>query len=114
MRLAESVFCLTAPRTTSLGGVPPTGIWPFYINHQSRQCPIDLPTGQFGGPFVSTEVLSDDSSLGQVDIKLASTFISFLTHFFSFSSELFHVCKFVNFLRFLLVVISHFKSTVVR
>jgi hypothetical protein len=73
MRLAEPVFCLTAPRTTSLGGVPPTGIWPFYINHQSRQCPIDLPTGQFGGPFVSTEVLSDDSSLGQVDIKLTST-----------------------------------------
>jgi len=46
LSLISSVCFLVLLRTIYPGIAPPTVAWPFHINHCSRKCTGDLPTGQ--------------------------------------------------------------------
>jgi len=65
-----STCSLIEPQTISQGMAPPTVDWPLPFNHQLRKYPPCLPTAHFLNWGSS---LPDESDLGQVDIKLAST-----------------------------------------
>jgi hypothetical protein len=56
-------------RTTDPGMAPPIGACPFHINHCSRKCPTEVPTGQSDDFFFLSwnSLFPDDSRLHRVD-----------------------------------------------
>ena len=105
--LACSVFFLIEPRTNSPGLVPPTMGWalrPWSL----RKGPTGLPAAWFHrrGIFLSWgSLLSDDSSLCQVDIKLAQLIpcqLDIQTHAFSIRTSFEFIPK--------LILISQYKT----
>lgn len=75
--MASSACALRASKTTSPEAAPPTRAGLSHTNYELRKCPTALPTAQSYGSVFLIEIflLSDNSTLCQIDIKLASMVI---------------------------------------